>query len=128
MVEHGQESVTSIVYSDLGDRAMPKERAELFAGGRCAVINDFSELELYIGGRRRRSRHKQDKGHRAQMSALADAIVKGEPAPVSLDETIAVMRATLLAAEAQKAAATLRVADGGTLNPGLPDPLELRAE
>ena len=39
-----------------GGRAMPKERIEVFGGGRCAIIDDFKSLDLIVGGRRKRHR------------------------------------------------------------------------
>ena len=42
----GSGSTAVVLYTDLGDRALEKEYVEIFAGGSCAVLHDFSRLEV----------------------------------------------------------------------------------
>ena len=51
-LRHADGSVSSIAYLAGGDSALPKERIEVFGGGRSAVIDDFRAVELFAGGRR----------------------------------------------------------------------------
>ncbi len=95
-------SVGTLAYLSQGDRSFPKERVEVFGGGRVAVLDDFRSLEVVSGGRRRRWRSwlRQDKGHRAEWEAFAAAIASGGPPPIAYDHLFGVSLATLAAREA----------------------------
>ncbi len=82
-LRHANGSVSSVAYLAGGDKAFPKERVEVIGGGRVAVIDDFRSVTTVVGGKTRRKRWAgQDKGHRAEVVAFADAIAKGgEPIP-----------------------------------------------
>ena len=60
-------SLGTLNYLANGDKAFPKERVEIFSGGRVAVLDDFRTLEMVHQGRRQviRSTLRQDKGHLA---------------------------------------------------------------
>lgn len=91
----GDGSVATITYVANGDRSVPKERLEVFSGGRAAWLDDFRTLTLAEGGRQRRERSGQDKGHAAEMQALVAAVGAGRPSPVPFVEAVAASRATL---------------------------------
>jgi len=95
-------SLGTVTYLANGDKAFPKERVEVFAAGRVAVLDDFRSLEMVQDGRRQvvRSRLRQDKGHRAEWEAFAAAIVAGGPPPIPYVQLFGVMQATLAAVEA----------------------------
>lgn len=90
-------SVGAITYASLGDPALPKERLEVFAAGRTAVLDDFRTLRLLgEGGRRRKSSLLRDKGHANLLSAFIDAVAGRGPVPMHLRE-IANVSATTFA-------------------------------
>jgi predicted dehydrogenase len=72
-------SIGVVSYLANGDKAFPKERVEVFSGGRIAVLDDFRKLETIFDGKKKvhKSRTKQDKGHKAEWEALATAICGG---------------------------------------------------
>ncbi|MFW6066647.1 MAG: bi-domain-containing oxidoreductase [Planctomycetota bacterium] len=88
-------SLAEVHYCDLGDRRLPKERCEVMADGHSAVVDDFSKVVLYSGGRKRVIRTGHDKGHRAEVSAFAKAVQNGGAPLVTLEEQLAVARATI---------------------------------
>lgn len=94
-------SLAVVAYLANGDRGLGKERIEVHGGGRSAVLDDFRQLELVKGGRRRveRSWLRQDKGHRAECLAFAQAVRNGGPSPISLEEIVATTRAAFVAVE-----------------------------
>jgi predicted dehydrogenase len=97
-LRHANGSVSSVAYLAGGDKAYPKERIEVFGGGRVAVIDDFTRIERCAGGKR--STHKlgsQDKGHRAEIAAFARALTEGGAAPIPWTELRAVSAAAILA-------------------------------
>lgn len=92
-------STGTIHYLANGDRGFPKERLELFAGGRILRLDNFRLLEGWgFGAFRRKRSWKQDKGQQACAAAFIDAIRRGGSAPVALDEIIEVSRASIEAA------------------------------
>ncbi|MGH9847323.1 MAG: bi-domain-containing oxidoreductase, partial [Blastocatellia bacterium] len=63
VVKLGDGSVGNINYFATGDRSFPKERIEVYGGGRIAVLDDFRMLELWRDGKRKATkRMSQDKG------------------------------------------------------------------
>jgi predicted dehydrogenase/threonine dehydrogenase-like Zn-dependent dehydrogenase len=95
-------SLGSIAYLANGDKSFPKERVELFCGGRVAVLDDFRRLELVHEGRRQvhQLRAGQDKGHRAAWAAFLEAVRQGGPPPIPYDQITGVTRATFAALDA----------------------------
>jgi predicted dehydrogenase/threonine dehydrogenase-like Zn-dependent dehydrogenase len=100
-LRHANGSVSSVAYLAGGDRSCPKERVEVFGGGRVALIEDFREVRAWKGGKTRRllSRWRQEKGHREELEAFAGALTGGSPAPIPWDELRAVTLASILAVQ-----------------------------
>jgi predicted dehydrogenase len=90
-------SVATVGYFAGGDPGFPKERIEVQAGGRTAVIDDFARLELARGGKVRTVRLARDKGHAAELAAFFEAVRQGGPPPIPYGELLNVSRAALAA-------------------------------
>jgi predicted dehydrogenase/threonine dehydrogenase-like Zn-dependent dehydrogenase len=101
-LEYDDGSVGMVMYIACGDRSLPKERVEAFAGGRVAVLDDFRRLETFQAGRRhiRRTWLRQDKGHRAEWQAFEAAIRSGGPPPIAYDQLMAASLTALAAVDA----------------------------
>lgn len=94
---HANGSISSILYVSSGDKAFPKERVEVFGGGRVGVIEDFREVLLCSGGKHKKNRlGSQDKGHKAGVQAFAEGIRKGSW-PIPWTELRATTLASILA-------------------------------
>lgn len=104
-------SLGVLTYLANGDKSFPKERIEVFSGGRVAVLDDFRSLEMIQDGRRKgvRSRLRQDKGHRAAWEIFVKAILEGGPAPIPYNHLIGVTRATFAAVQALRSGETVLV-------------------
>ncbi len=89
-------SIGSITYVASGDAALPKERVEVFGGGRAAVLDDFRRLQLVERGRTRvtKSRFRQDKGHRGEWTALANELRGVETSLPPLEQLVGTSLAT----------------------------------
>jgi predicted dehydrogenase len=97
-LRHANGSVSSIAYLAGGDKSFPKERVEVFGGGRAGVIDDFRTVTTSIRGRMKtRKLRAQDKGHRAEIEAFADAVAAAGACPIPWDELRGVTLASLLA-------------------------------
>ena len=110
-LEFANGSVANIVYTANGDKAMSKERIEVFGGGCVAVLDDFRTLELWSHGRKTvvKSHLRQDKGHHAECEAFVRAIKDGTQSPIAFDAIANTTLATLRLAESVRSRQPLEV-------------------
>ena len=102
-------SVGTIAYVAAGSAAVPKERLEVFAGTRTAILDDYRTLDLYgDGGMHKQESRRQDKGHRAEVRAFLEAIQAGTM-PVPPEDVENVSLATLAVIESLRTGAAIRV-------------------
>lgn len=94
-------SIGVVDYLANGDKAFPKERVEVFCGGRIGVLDDYRALELVHNGQRRsvKSAFRQDKGHFTEMQAFVSAVRSGGNPPIPYEQLIGVTKATFAAVE-----------------------------
>jgi polar amino acid transport system substrate-binding protein len=84
-----------IAYLAEGDRAMAKERIEIFGGGRSFVVEDFRAASKFAGGREEKMKLRAtDKGQAEEVRAVCAMITEGAPAPIPLEELAATTRTT----------------------------------
>ena len=93
-------SIGVVDYLANGDKSVPKERVEVFGGGKVATLNDYRSLEMVHNGKRKtiKNRLGQDKGWKDEMLALAEAVKTGEP-PNPYEQLIGVTKASFAAVE-----------------------------
>ncbi len=105
-------SLGTLEYLANGDKSFPKERAEVFCGGKVAVLDDFRTLELVRQGRRQtlRSRLGQDKGHLASWQGFLSAVRQGGQPPIPYDQLVGVTRATFAALQSLNSGAPVDLA------------------
>ncbi|MDT4968862.1 MAG: hypothetical protein QOJ64_3599 [Acidobacteriota bacterium] len=85
----------SIAYLSEGDKALAKERVELFGEGKSFVIDDFRSTVSYHNGHEARATARlQDKGQSEQARIVSSTVLNGGPAPIALDDLAATTRAT----------------------------------
>lgn len=86
-------SFGTILYLANGHKSFPKERLDVFAGGRVLQLDNFRVLRGYGWPNFKRMRlWRQDKGQRACASAFLRAIERGEAAPIPFEEIVEVTR------------------------------------
>ena len=96
-------SVGVVDYLANGDKSFPKERLEVFCGGRVAVLDDFRTLETIRDGRRETIRKAQDKGWYGEWVTFARAIHTGGEPPIPYEQLVGVTKATFAAVESLRA-------------------------
>jgi predicted dehydrogenase/threonine dehydrogenase-like Zn-dependent dehydrogenase len=85
----------SIAYLAEGDKAMEKERVEIFCEGKTFVLEDFRSAALYSGGKTKRIKlRSQDKGQTNEVREVCRVVLEGGPAPIALGDLVATTRAT----------------------------------
>ncbi len=84
-----------IAYVAEGDKALPKERVEIFGEGKVFVLDDFRNAQLFRNGREEKLKlRKQDKGQAEEVRAMCKMVLDSGPAPIPLAELAATTRAT----------------------------------
>jgi polar amino acid transport system substrate-binding protein len=85
----------TIAYLSEGDKALPKERVEIFGGSRAFVLDDFSQATKYREGREETVKLRaQDKGQKEQVRVVCASLRSGAPAPIPLNELVSTTRTT----------------------------------
>jgi len=85
----------SIAYLAEGSSAMPKERIEIFGGGKSFVIDDFELATAYDGSREKKTKlREKDKGQKNEVSTVCAVVRDGKPAPIALEDLATTTRAT----------------------------------
>jgi predicted dehydrogenase/threonine dehydrogenase-like Zn-dependent dehydrogenase len=89
-------SVGNINYFATGDRSFPKERIEVYGGGRVAVLDDFRILESWCDGKRKMTKRlAQDKGFDQELAAFVAAARAGSAMPIAWRSLYLTTRTTL---------------------------------
>jgi len=88
-------SNASIAYLAEGDRALPKERIEIFGSGKSFVIDDFRNASAWRNGRETRTKLRvRDKGQKDEVRVVCAVVREGGPPPIGLDDLATTTRAT----------------------------------
>lgn len=98
-LRHENGSISNIAYLAGGDKACPKERIEVFGGGRTAILDDFRELTTFDRGKKNVEKGRQDKGHAAEVDRFAAAVTGKSDPPISWAELRSTTLASILAVQ-----------------------------
>ena len=107
-VEYADGSLATIQYAAGGHRDLPKERCEVFADGRSAVLEDFRVTRFYGGGRTVRGR--QDKGFAEELTRFVDVCREGGAWPIPWQEIAATHRVCFGAIRSLSVGESIRLA------------------
>jgi polar amino acid transport system substrate-binding protein len=96
VVRFSDGSTGNINYFATGDKAFPKERIEVYGGGRVGVLDDFRVLEVWNNGKRKvTKRLQQDKGFDQELAAFIEAARTGAEMPISFRSLVLTTKVTL---------------------------------
>ena len=87
-------SIATVLYLANGSKDFPKERIEIFSGGKVITCDNFRK-SFEIGGKGKKKTSSQDKGHADELKAFIDAIGTGAQWPIPADELLEVSRVTI---------------------------------
>jgi predicted dehydrogenase/threonine dehydrogenase-like Zn-dependent dehydrogenase len=96
-------SMGTVHYFANGSKAFPKERLEVFAGGRVLQLDNFRRLKGFgWPGFTRMNLWRQDKGQKACAQAFVDALARNCESPIPLEEILEVSRISIEIAGARR--------------------------
>lgn len=96
-------SVGTVHYFANGNRRLPKERLEIFAGGRALQLDNFRKLKCYDWpGGKTVKQWRQDKGQAACARSFIEAVGHTRKPPIPTEELFEVARVTIALAEATR--------------------------
>ena len=87
-------SIATIHYLANGSKDFPKERIEIFSGGKVLTCDNFRK-SIEVGGKGKKKTSSQNKGHADELKAFIDAIGSGDQWPIPADELLEVSRVTI---------------------------------
>jgi len=94
-------SMGTVHYLANGHKSFPKERLEVFCGGRILQLDNFRKLKGFgWPGFAKMNLWRQDKGQKDCAAAFVRAVESGGVAPIAFDELVEVSRVTIQIAEA----------------------------
>jgi predicted dehydrogenase len=94
-------SIGTIHYFTGGHKGFPKERIEVFCGGRVLQLDNFRTLRGWgWPGFRSMKLWRQDKGAAAMAQAFIASVRQGGPSPIPFDEIVETTRLTIQASGA----------------------------
>lgn len=89
-------SIGSVQYLANGSKSFPKERLEVFAGGRVLQLDNFRRLTGFgWPGFKSMSLWRQDKGQKACAAAFVHAVEQRAPSPIPFDQILEVSRVAI---------------------------------
>ncbi len=93
-------SIGTIHYLANGSKSFPKERLEVFVGGRVLRLDNFRKLTGF-GWPRFKSMNlwRQDKGQKSCARAFLEGVASGNP-PIPFEQLVEVARVTIAVREA----------------------------
>lgn len=96
MLAFADGSTGTVHYQANGHKSFPKERLEVFCGGRVLQLDNFRKLKGYGWARfKKMNLWRQDKGQSACVAEFIRAVKSGEPSPIPFDEILEVTRVTI---------------------------------
>jgi predicted dehydrogenase len=102
-------SIGIVDYLANGDRSFPKERVEVFCGGRIGVLDDFVSLQTIHNGRKKEQKDAQNKGWIDEWKVFSTSMREGGEPPIPYEQLIGVTRATFAALESVRRKETIEI-------------------
>jgi predicted dehydrogenase/threonine dehydrogenase-like Zn-dependent dehydrogenase len=102
-------SVGTIVYVAEGDPSVEKEYCEISAGGKTAIMKNFSKVFFVHNRKTRKRRYDGTKGHREEVNHFVEMIAKNVAPLLSVVCQIDATRATLVAVDSLQQRCSLDV-------------------
>jgi predicted dehydrogenase len=102
-------SIGVVDYLANGDKSLPKERVEVFCGGRIGVMDDFVSLLTVRDGKKKEVKGAQNKGWVEEWKVFARSMREGGEPPIPYEQLIGVTKATFATVESLRNKETVKI-------------------
>jgi predicted dehydrogenase/threonine dehydrogenase-like Zn-dependent dehydrogenase len=102
-------SIGVVDYLANGDKSLPKERVEVFCGGKVAVLDDFVSVQMIEDGKKKEIKGAQDKGWVNEWKAFGKSIREGGEPPIPYEQLIGVNRSMFAAVESIRSSHAINI-------------------
>jgi predicted dehydrogenase/threonine dehydrogenase-like Zn-dependent dehydrogenase len=111
-VQYEDGSIGTLLYLSNGDKAMGRERIEVFGDNCTAVLEDWRSLVIAKNGKKDKTTHAmlQDKGFNPEVAAFMHAVASGSAMPREFADTVAGMRVAFAALESLRTGLAVELA------------------
>ena len=92
-------SIGVVDYLANGDKSYPKERVEVFGGGKIAVLDDFVSLQTVEDGKKKETKGTRDKGWANEWKVFTKSIREGGEPPIPYEQLIGVTNSIFAAVD-----------------------------
>ncbi len=92
-------SIGVVDYLANGDKSYPKERVEVFCGGKIAVLDDFVSLQTVEDGKKKETKGTRDKGWANEWKVFTKSIREGGEPPIPYEQLIGVTNSIFAAVD-----------------------------
>ncbi len=99
-MQHENGSLSQVCYQAGADKGGPRERIEVFGGGRTGICENWSEVELWQRGKAKHLKTGHDKGHREELVRFVEACRTDGKWPISWADLYSTTWASLAAVKA----------------------------
>ena len=105
-------TIGTITYFANGDKSVPKERIEIYANGRTAILDDFRRLAIHVNGRKKIKRLlSQNKGQKNQVDKFIHSILRGTGPLITFSELYSTSLVTLAIRESAKTGESIKLSN-----------------
>lgn len=102
VIKFSDGSVGTIIYTSAGDSSLPKEYCEIYCQGKVAIMDNFTKVYFYVGGKKRELKFDGEKGIKREIKTVIEAKKLGKEMPISFDEIYSTTKATFLILDSLK--------------------------
>ena len=102
LIKYLDGSIGTVVYSSMGDNAMPKEYCEIFCEGKSAIMDNFKTVKFYRAGKEYTHNYDGDKGVKIEIEEFIQSLKDGTAFPIEFNSIVATTKATFAAVESLK--------------------------
>ncbi len=95
-------SIGNIIYTSEGAQSLPKEYFEVHTSSKSAIMDNFTKVKLFQGGKLQENSFNGEKGIQNEVKQIIQSIKNRLPMPINYNEIFAVSKATILAIDSIK--------------------------
>ncbi|MGB9701403.1 MAG: bi-domain-containing oxidoreductase [Candidatus Kapaibacteriota bacterium] len=102
IIKFADGSVGTIIYTSAGDSSLPKEYCEIFCQSKVAIMDNFTKVRFYQGGKVKEMNFDGEKGIKREVQTVIQAKKLGKQMPIPFEDIYITTKATFLILDSLK--------------------------